>query len=172
MYKKAAIQEVGGFDERFVVGQDGDLNYRIGKKGNRFLYIPEARVLHHRRGTLKSFSIRMFKYGMWMAELFKKHGEFVRWYAFLPSIAILFAVTLLIASIKYYTPSLILFTLMAIYFVLVLITSMQVTYKMKSKYGLFALFIIPVQPIAYGLGFLYSFTNSPLVSKTNSCSDI
>lgn len=172
MYKKAAIQEVGGFDERFVVGQDGDLNYRIGKKGNRFLYIPEARVLHHRRGTLKSFSIRMFKYGMWMAELFKKHGEFVRWYAFLPSIAILFAVTLLIASIKYYTPSQILFTLMAIYFVLVFITSMQVTYKMKSKYGLFALLIIPVQHIAYGLGFLYSFTNSPLVSKTSSCSDI
>lgn len=172
MYKKSAIQEVGGFDERFVVGQDGDLNYRINKKGYRFLYIPEARVLHHRRGTLKSFSIRMFKYGMWMAEIFKKHGEFVRWYAFLPSIAILFAVTLFIASIKYYTPSLILFTLMAIYFILVLITSMQVTYKMKSKYGLFALLIIPVQHIAYGLGFLYSFTNPPLVSKTCSCSDI
>ncbi|RXA19709.1 glycosyltransferase family 2 protein [Methanosarcina sp. MSH10X1] len=172
MYKKVAIQEAGGFDERFVVGQDGDLNYRIGKKGNRFLYIPEAQVLHHRRGTLKSFSLRMFKYGMWMAELFKKHGEFVRWYAFLPSIAILFAATLLIASIKYYTPGLILLALTALYFVLVIITSIQVTYKMRSKYGLFALFIIPVQHIAYGLGFLYSFTNSPLISKTSSCSDV
>ncbi len=172
MYKKAAIKEAGGFDERFVVGQDGDLNYRIGKKGNKFLYIPNAQVLHHRRGTLKSFSVRMFKYGMWMAELFKKHGEFVRWYAFLPSIAILFAVVLLIASIKYLTPSLLLLALMAVYFILVFITSIQVTYKMKSKYGLLALFIIPVQHIAYGLGFLYSFTNSPLVSKVSSCSDI
>lgn len=171
MYKKAAIQEVGGFDERFVVGQDGDLNYRIGKKGNKFLYIPNAQVLHHRRGTLKSFSVRMFKYGMWMAELFKKHGEFVRWYAFLPSIAIVFAVALLIASIKYSTPSLLLLTLTAVYFILVFVTSIQVAYKMKSKYGLFALFIIPVQHIAYGLGFLYSFTNSPLLSKTRSCSD-
>jgi cellulose synthase/poly-beta-1,6-N-acetylglucosamine synthase-like glycosyltransferase len=172
MYKKTAIQEVGGFDERFVVGQDGDLNYRIGKKGNRFLYIPEAQVLHHRRGTLKSFSVRMFKYGMWMAELFKKHGEFVRWYAFLPSIAIVFAVTLLIASIKYFTPSLILLALIAIYFILVFTTSIQVAYKMRSKHGLFALFIIPVQHIAYGLGFLYSFTNSPLVSNASSCSDV
>jgi cellulose synthase/poly-beta-1,6-N-acetylglucosamine synthase-like glycosyltransferase len=172
MYKKTAIQEVGGFDERFVVGQDGDLNYRIGKKGNRFLYIPEAQVLHHRRGTFKSFSIRMFKYGMWMAELFKKHGEFVRWYAFLPSIAILFAVALLLASIKYFTPSLILLALMAVYFILVFATSIQVAYKMRSKYGFFALFIIPVQHIAYGMGFLYSFTNSPLVSKNSSCSDV
>lgn len=172
MYKKTAIQEVGGFDERFVVGQDGDLNYRIGKKGNRFLYIPEAQVLHHRRGTFKSFSIRMFKYGMWMAELFKKHGEFVRWYAFLPSIAIVFAVALLLASIKYFTPSLILLALMVVYFILVFATSIQVAYKMRSKYGLFALFIIPVQHIAYGMGFLYSFTNSPLVSKNSSCSDV
>ena len=171
MYKKAAIQEVGGFDERFVVGQDGDLNYRIGKKGNKFLYIPNAQVLHHRRGTLKSFSVRMFKYGMWMAELFKKHGEFVRWYAFLPSIAIVFAVALLTASIKYSTPSLLLLALTAVYFILVFVTSIQVAYKMKSKYGLFALFVIPVQHIAYGLGFLYSFTNSPLISKTRSCSD-
>jgi len=172
MYKKVAIQEVGGFDERFVVGQDGDLNYRIGKKGNRFLYIPEAQVLHHRRGTLKSFSVRMFKYGMWMAELFKKHGEFVRWYAFLPSIAILFAATLLLASIIYFTPSLLLLALTAVYFILVFITSIQVSYKMRSKYGLFALLIIPVQHIAYGLGFLYSFTNSPLISKASSCSDV
>jgi cellulose synthase/poly-beta-1,6-N-acetylglucosamine synthase-like glycosyltransferase len=172
MYKKTAVQDAGGFDERFIVGQDCDLNYRIGKKGNKFLYIPEAQVLHHRRGTLKSFSIRMFKYGMWMAELFKKHGEFVRWYAFLPSIAIIFAAALLIASIKYFTPSLLLLALITVYFILVLITSIQVAYNMRSKYGLFALVIIPVQHFAYGLGFLYSFANSPLISNINSCSDV
>lgn len=165
MYKKFAIKEVGGFDEKFIVGQDGDLNYRIGKKGHKFLYIPEAQVLHHRRGTLKSFSVRMFKYGMWMAELFKKHGEFVRWYAFLPSIAIIFGIALLIASIVYFTPMLFLLALAAIYFALVFVTSIQVTYKMKSKYGLFALLVIPLQHITYGLGFLYSFANSPSLSK-------
>jgi len=171
MYKKSAIQEVGCFDERFLIGQDGDLNYRIGKRGHKFLYIPEAQVLHHRRGTFKSFSVRMFKYGMWMAELFKKHGEFVRWYAFLPSVAIIFAVVLLISSIMYFAPILFLLVLMAIYFVLVFVTSIQVTYKMRSKYGLFALFVIPVQHVTYGLGFLYSFANSLYLSKSRSRSD-
>ncbi len=171
MYKKYAIQEVGGFDEKFIVGQDGDLNYRIGKRGRKFLYIPEAQVLHHRRGTPKSFSVRMFKYGMWMAELFKKHGEFVRWYAFLPSIAIIFAVALLIASIIYFTPILFLLALGAIYFSLVFVTSIQVIYKMRSKYGLFALLVIPIQHVTYGLGFLYSFANSLIISK-KSRSDI
>ena len=170
MYKKNTIREAGYFDERFVVGQDGDLNYRISRIGYKFLYIPEAKVLHHRRGTLKSFSVRMFKYGMWMAELFKKHGEFVRWYAFLPSIAILFAVFSLIISLVYTAPIVILLVLMALYFVLVFVSSIQVIYKMKSKYGLIALFVIPVQHVTYGLGFLYSFANSLLLSKTRSLS--
>ena len=172
MYKKNAIQEVGGFDERFLIGQDGDLNYRISKTGSKFLYIPEAQVLHHRRGTFKSFSVRMFKYGMWMAELFKKHGEFVRWYAFLPSIAIIFAIVLLISSIRYFTPILLLLTLATVYLILVFITSIQVTFKMRSKYGLYALFVIPIQHITYGLGFLYSFANSLSHTKSRSRSDI
>lgn len=168
MYKKSAIQEIGFFDEKFSLGQDGDLNYRICKTGSKFLYIPEAQVLHHRRGTFKSFSVRMFKYGMWMAELFKKHGEFVRWYAFLPSIAIIFAAVLLISSIVYHTPIALLFAMMTIYFILVLITSIQVIYKMRSKYGLFALFVLPIQHTSYGLGFLYSFAHSLSQSKSKS----
>jgi len=172
MYKKSVIQEVGYFDERFLIGQDGDLNYRIGKKGHKFLYVPEAQVLHHRRGTLYSFSVRMFKYGMWMAELFKKHGSFVRWYALLPSIAIVFSLTLLISSIIYYIPMLFLYALIAIYFILVFVTSIQVTYKMRSKYGLFAFLVIPLQHVSYGLGFLYSFANSLFLTKFKSESDI
>lgn len=172
MYKKSVIQEVGYFDERFLIGQDGDLNYRICKKGHKFLYVPEAQVLHHRRGTLHAFSVRMFKYGMWMAELFKKHGKFVRWYAFLPSIAIVFLVALLISSVIYYTPILFLHALIAIYFVLVFVTSIQVTCKMRSTYGLFAFFVIPVQHVTYGLGFLYSFANSLYLAKFKSRSDI
>lgn len=171
MYKKNTIKEAGYFDERFVVGQDGDLNYRINKKGYKFLYVPEAKVLHHRRGTLKSFSVRMFKYGVWMGNLFKKHGEFVRWYAFLPSIAIAFAVFSLIVSIVYPAPIVVLLVLTTLYFVLVFVTSLQVIYKMKSKYGIFALLVIPLQHVTYGLGFMYSFVNSPLISKTRS-SDI
>ena len=170
MYKKNTIIEAGYFDERFVVGQDGDLNYRINKKGYKFLYIPEAIVLHHRRGTLKSFSVRMFKYGMWMGELFKKHGEFVRWYAILPSVAILFSVFSLIISPVYTTPIIVLLLMGILYLILVFIASIQVIFKMKSKYGLYALVVIPVQHITYGMGFLYSFANSLCKSKGVSSS--
>ena len=90
----------------------------------------------------------------------------------LPSIAIVFAVFSLIVSLAYSAPIIVLLILIALYFVLVFVTSIQVIYKMKSKYGFIALFVIPVQHVAYGLGFLYSFATSLLLSKARSPSDI
>jgi uncharacterized membrane protein len=112
----------------------------------------------------------MFKYGMWMGELFKKHGEFVRWYAILPSVAILFSVFSLIISPVYTTPIIVLLLMGILYLILVFIASIQVIFKMKSKYGLYALVVIPVQHITYGMGFLYSFANSLCKSKGVSSS--
>jgi cellulose synthase/poly-beta-1,6-N-acetylglucosamine synthase-like glycosyltransferase len=132
LYKKSAIEDVGYFDEYFVVGQDGELNYRMQKAGFRFLYVPEAKVWHHRRATLKSFSIWMFKYGAWMIALFRKHGGLVRWYALLPPIAIIFTIAAIISSIKYVLLMKLLLILTMIYLIFVLLTTIQVMYKMKS----------------------------------------
>jgi len=153
-YRKSVIEEVGCFDEHFVIGQDGDLNFRIGKAGYKFMFIPEAKVWHHRRGTIKTFSVRMFKYGAWMGELFKKHREIVRWYAFLPPAAVIFTVIALIS----FTTSLILIKLLEylviIYLILILVSSLQIIIKLKSPSGLLAIIILPIQHIAYGLGVL------------------
>lgn len=154
LYKKSAIEKVGFFDEYFVMGQDGDLNYRMQKAGYRFWYVPEAKVLHHRRATLKSFSIRMFKYGAWMAELFRKHGELVRWYALLPPVAIIFTLVALVSSMKYLILQNILAILVIMYIILVSFTALQVIHKMKSAYGLLVYLIVPLQHVMYGCGFM------------------
>lgn len=158
-YKKSVIEEVGYFDEYFVLGQDGDLNFRIGKAGYKFLFVPEAKVWHHRRGTIKTFSVRMFKYGAWMAELFKKHREIVRWYAFLPPMAIVFTLIVLLSPFK----SLILFMLLAVltvlYIMLVTFSAFQVISKMRSLNGLLAVVIFPVQHLMYGFGVLSAIFN-------------
>jgi cellulose synthase/poly-beta-1,6-N-acetylglucosamine synthase-like glycosyltransferase len=163
LYKKSAIEDVGFFDEYFVMGQDGDLNYRMQKAGYRFWYVPDAKVWHHRRATLKSFAIRMFKYGAWMAELFKKHGELVRWYALLPPIAVLFTIVAVVGSIKYLILVQLLVMLALVYFILISFTAVQVMYKMKSIYSLLTFLVLPVQHVMYGFGVLsktYKFLQS------------
>lgn len=154
LYKKFAIEDVGFFDEYFVIGQDGDLNHRMQKAGYRFWYVPDAKVWHHRRATLRSFAIRMFKYGAWMAELFRKHGELIRWYSLLPPIAILFTIVAVVSSIKSFFLMHFLAILFLLYFILVSITAVQVMYKMKSVYGMLSFAILPIQHVMYGLGVL------------------
>lgn len=154
-YKKSVIEEVGYFDEYFVLGQDGDLNFRIGKAGYKFLFVPEAKVWHHRRGTIKTFSVRMFKYGAWMAELFKKHREVVRWYAFLPVFAILFTFISMLSAFKYAILIYIWLFLLAFYLLFVSITTLGVMHKMGSLTGLLTFAVIPIQHVMYGFGVLY-----------------
>jgi MoaA/NifB/PqqE/SkfB family radical SAM enzyme/GT2 family glycosyltransferase len=53
------------FDERFLFpgGEDLEFFWRLFKKGRRFLFIPEIKVLHDREGTVKSFLRQAFVYG-------------------------------------------------------------------------------------------------------------
>ena len=47
LYRRAAFLEVGGFDEAFFCYfEDVDLAFRLGLRGRRFMYIPQARVRH------------------------------------------------------------------------------------------------------------------------------
>jgi cellulose synthase/poly-beta-1,6-N-acetylglucosamine synthase-like glycosyltransferase len=160
LYKKSIIENIGYFDEHFVIGQDGDLNHRISKEGYRFLYIPEAKVWHHRRGNIKIFSARMFKYGKWMAELFKKHRDLVRWYAFIPPIAIIFSLISIIMSIINPVLLNMLLYIIAIYTLIIIFTSFQVIYKMNSLYGIWGVLILPTQHFMYGAGIIANILNT------------
>ena len=53
-YKKAVLEEVGGFCEEYPVAasEDTDLGWRVSDRGWRFVYVPEAIVHHDHRATL------------------------------------------------------------------------------------------------------------------------
>jgi GT2 family glycosyltransferase len=159
LYKKSIIESIGYFDEYFVIGQDGDLNHRIGKKGYRFLYIPEAKVWHHRRGDIKTFSKRMFKYGKWMGNLFQKHKDIIRWYALIPPLAILLLFVTIIISIIYPILLNILLYALTIYAAIITFTSFQIIYKMNSFRGILGILILPIQHFMYGIGMINSIVN-------------
>jgi len=52
LYRKAAVDEVGGFDEDFFCyGEDVDLGFRLRLAGHRSRLVPEAVVLHEGGGS-------------------------------------------------------------------------------------------------------------------------
>ena len=59
MYRKAMLDQIGGFDEDFFAyGDDAELGLRARIAGWRCLYTPRAIVRHHRGSTLGKDSLR------------------------------------------------------------------------------------------------------------------
>ena len=58
MYRKAMLDQIGGFDEDlFAFGDDAELGLRARIAGWRCLYVPGAVARHHRGGTLNAGSM-------------------------------------------------------------------------------------------------------------------
>ncbi len=59
MYRKAMLDEIGGFDEDFFAyGDDAELGLRARIAGWKCVYTPQAVVRHHRGSTLGKDSVR------------------------------------------------------------------------------------------------------------------
>lgn len=57
LYRRALLEEVGGFDERFFAyGDDADLGIRARLLGWKAYYVPESKVWHHHSGTAGVYS--------------------------------------------------------------------------------------------------------------------
>lgn len=72
--KKEVFDKVGMFDEKFVKGQDLELNYRIRKSGYKLLYSPKIKVIHHRKHHMKDFTSQIYKWAKAKVAIIKKHG--------------------------------------------------------------------------------------------------
>jgi GT2 family glycosyltransferase len=74
LYRRAALDAVGGYDPRFAfMGEDADLSWKLRKKGMRLYYVPDAEVIHRQRPGFVPWLRRMFRYGEGRAALLRKH---------------------------------------------------------------------------------------------------
>jgi len=75
-YRKSALLEVGGFDERFrVAGDDVDACWSLQKCNWKLGFSPAAVVWHHRRNSIRTYLKQQRGYGRAEALLEKKWPE-------------------------------------------------------------------------------------------------
>lgn len=72
-FRRAALREVGGFDERIHPSEDADLSWRLQLAGWRIAYAEGALVRHYHRANLPRYWRQIFGYGVATANLFAKH---------------------------------------------------------------------------------------------------
>jgi len=82
-YKKHILNEIGGFDPKFVTAEDVDMNYRAVDRGYGIVENPKMVVYHKERSTVMGFFKQAFWNGFGRKQLTKKHGSL--WGSYDPS---------------------------------------------------------------------------------------
>jgi len=148
-YRKEVVEEVGCFDPELWCGQDAELDIRIKKAGYKILYTPETRVYHFKRPTIKALLRQMYRYGAARAKIIKKHPDTLRIPHLLGAFFVGGLFTLLILLILGFLPIWFGVTLMLLYILLSIISSLQVTHN--------PLLVVSSVPFYFFIHFGYGF---------------
>jgi len=150
--RKSVFQELGGFQTRFWPGEDTklclDIVYKLQKK---IIYDPDVLVYHHRRELLGPHLKQIWNYGVHRGYFVKKFPRTsLRLSYFIPSLFVLGLILGIAASFFSPVLSVVFMAVLAIYLLLVLISSFVREVKLIP---LVYLGIISTH-LTYGVGFV------------------
>lgn len=77
VYRRAAIEKVGGYDETMLIAEDWELNYRIRAAGGLIWFTPDLKVTYRPRATLGALAKQQFRYGRWRRVVARRYPETV-----------------------------------------------------------------------------------------------
>ncbi len=89
VFRRAALERVGGFDETLERNQDYELNWRLRDTGGTVWFSPDLRVRYRPRGSVGSLARQYFEYGRWKREVLRRHPRSLRWRQLVPPAALL-----------------------------------------------------------------------------------
>ena len=150
-FKREAINQAGGFDERYTRAQDWELNHRLRKNGGLIYFDPRLQVTYRPRPNLRKLAKQYFQYGTWRRVVSRSHSGTINMRYLAPP------VTLLGCAISLLTGSLIhpiLYIPLAVYGLFVAVSAALISRSVRELISLLA--IIPIMHFAWGAGFITS----------------
>lgn len=73
LYRRGVLEEIDGFDERYLKGQDADLAFRVLEAGHRLRFEPASVVRHHHADRLSRYLRVQRQQGYWRVALHLEH---------------------------------------------------------------------------------------------------
>jgi succinoglycan biosynthesis protein ExoA len=77
VYRREAIEKVGGYDETMLIAEDWELNYRIRAAGGLIWFTPDLKVTYRPRASLGALAKQQFRYGRWRRVVARRYPETV-----------------------------------------------------------------------------------------------
>jgi GT2 family glycosyltransferase len=76
IYRRAILEAIGGFDERFVTAEDCELSWRVLAAGHELAFEPRSQVRHYHPMQWQPYLRTQRKHGFYRALLYMNHREY------------------------------------------------------------------------------------------------
>ena len=75
VFRRDALDSVGGYDETLHRAQDWELNHRLRLAGHVVWFTPELRVVYRPRSTVAALARQFFMTGRWRREVIRRNPD-------------------------------------------------------------------------------------------------
>jgi succinoglycan biosynthesis protein ExoA len=89
VYRRVALERVGGYDEAYRRAEDWEMNHRIRLAGGLIWFQPGLRVTYRPRGSVRALAVQYFNYGRWRRVVSREHAGTVNLRYLAPPAAVL-----------------------------------------------------------------------------------
>jgi glycosyltransferase involved in cell wall biosynthesis len=158
VFRRTALDRVGGYDETFVRAQDWEMNYRIRDTGGLVWFSPELSVAYRPRSSLSTLATQYFHYGRWRRQVMRAHPGSVNLRYLAPPVALVGVAAGLVCS-TFLTPWAL--TLPAGYVGLLVLGSVVAGRGLPVRSRLTLPVVLGTMHMSWGAGFLSSWRPAP-----------
>jgi succinoglycan biosynthesis protein ExoA len=167
VFRRSALDRVGGYDETFTRAQDWEMNYRIRETGGLVWFSPELSVSYRPRSSLSALASQYFHYGRWRREVMRAHPGSVNLRYLAPPLALVGVGAGFVGSVVVTPWALV---LPAGYLGLVLAGSAMAGRGLPARSRLTMPLVLGTMHMSWGAGFLSSWRSAPGVKDQRSSS--
>jgi glycosyltransferase involved in cell wall biosynthesis len=171
VFKRSALERVGGYDPAFTRAQDWEMNHRIRQTGGIVWFSPDLVVTYRPRSSIRKLAKQYFDYGSWRHEVMRRHPETrirksaLRYYA--PPLAVvgIFGGTIAAfagSALQWFPLAFWGFLAPFGYFLLTIISSLSLAKPARSG-ALWLPLVLATMQLSWGVGFLTSRPKSKVI---------
>jgi succinoglycan biosynthesis protein ExoA len=153
-FKKSAILQAGGFDEKYIRAQDWELNHRLRLNGGVIWFDPRLVVTYRPRDTFGKLAKQYFEYGRWRRAVSRKHQGTVNYRYLAPPIALVINLLSIILGSLFNT---LFFIPVITYLSIIILSSLFIGKGIYEKISLPSVLI--TMHLSWGFGFITSPKN-------------
>src|SRR5215472_262027 len=89
VYRRTALEQVGGYDESYLIAEDWEMNHRIRQGGGLIWFQPKLRVTYRPRATVRALAAQYYHYGRWRRVVARQHAGTINLRYLAPPAAVL-----------------------------------------------------------------------------------